>query len=231
MSIEQVVQELSPGAIISLIEVDLTSLGDIVYRFHNGTNELKADVVWQGNTYTQFPIDLEGFETSTQGTLARPSLKIANVSGVIGALIKSVGDMIGGKITRKRTMVKYLDAINFTGGINSTADPAVYFPDDIYFIDRKVSENKIFVEFELASSLDIQGIKLPRRQIIQNSCTWIYRSAECTYAGGAVADSNDNPTGDINLDVCGKRLGSCQLRFGTVNILPYGGFPGAGLLN
>jgi lambda family phage minor tail protein L len=31
-----------------------------------------------------------------------------------------------------------------------------------------------------------------------------------------------------NFDVCGKRLTSCQLRFGSAN-LPYGGFPGANL--
>jgi len=231
MSIVQTVQELSPGAIVSLIEVDLTGLGDSIYRFHNGTNELNTSVVWQGNTYTQFPVELVGFETSTQGSLSRPTMKIANVSGLLVPLMKSLDDLIGGKITRKRTMVKYLDAVNFVGGVNPTADAAVYFADDIYFIDRKVTENKVFVEFELVSSLDLDGIKIPRRQIIQNSCTWLYRSGECTYAGGAVADSNDNPTADPALDVCGKRLTSCQLRFGTTAILPYGGFPGAGLLS
>lgn len=231
MAIEQTVQELSPGAILSLIEVDLTNIGDNLYRFHNGTNELNTAVTWQGNIYTQFPVELTGFETSTQGAVARPTLKLANVTGLIGSLLRGFDDIIGGKVTRKRTMAKYLDAINFTSGLNPTADPNVFFPDDIYFIDRKVSENKVFVEFELASSLDINGIKIPRRQIIQNSCTWIYRSAECTYAGGPVADSNDNLTTDPNLDVCGKRLGSCKLRFGDTVTLPYGGFPGAGLLS
>jgi len=231
MSISNDVQELSPGAIIHFVEIDLTSLGDNIYRFHNGTNELKTAVIWQGNTYTQFPVELTGFETSTQGSLNRPLLKIANVSGLIVSLLKGLDDLVGGKVTRKRTMVKYLDAVNFIGGTNPTADPAVYFQDDIYFIDRKVAENKVFVEFELISSLDLNGIKLPRRQIIQNSCTWIYRSGECTYAGGAVADVNDNPTSDPDLDVCGKRLSSCQLRFGTIAVLPYGGFPGTGLLS
>lgn len=231
MTIETTVQELSPGAIITLIEIDLTSLGDILYRFHNGTNELNTDVTWQGNLYTRFPIDISGFQTSTQGSLPRPTLLIANVSGLIIPLLKNFGDLIGGKITRKRTMVKYLDAVNFTGGVNPTADITAYFPDDIYFINRKISENKVQVSFELTSSLDLEGIKIPRRQIIQNSCTWGYRSAECTYAGGAVADVNDVATAVLAEDACGKRLGSCQLRFGTIATLPYGGFPGAGLLN
>lgn len=231
MTIAKTVQELSPGAIITLIEVDLTDIGDTIYRFHNGTNELNTAVTWQGNLYSQFPVELTGFESSTQGALSRPTLKLANVTGLLIPLLKSLSDLVGGKITRKRTMVKYLDAVNFDGGVNPTADVAAFFADDIYFIDRKIAENKVFIEFELISSLDLNGIKIPRRQIIQNSCTWIYRSAECTYAGGAVADSNDNLTSDTNLDVCGKRLSSCQLRFGTTAILPYGGFPGAGLLS
>lgn len=231
MSIETNVQELSPGSIVIFVEMDLTALGGLVYYFHNGTNELKASVVWQGEVYSPFPIELTGFNASSEGVMARPTMRIANIGGIVGAIIQELGDITGGKITRKRTMVKYLDTVNFTGGINPTADPAVYFADDIYFIDRKVSENRIYVEFELVSSLDVSGIKLPRRQIIQNSCTWIYRSGECSYAGGAVADINDNPTGDIDLDVCGKRLNSCELRFGTVATLPYGGFPGAGLLS
>jgi lambda family phage minor tail protein L len=230
MTIESNVQELSPGSIVTFVEMDLTVLGGLVYYFHNGTNELKSSVIWQGNTYTPFPVELTGFDVSSEGAMARPILRLANIGGLIGAIIQGLGDITGGKITRKRTMVKYLDAVNFTGGVNPTEDPNVFFSDDLYFIDRKTSENKIYIEFELVSSLDVSGIKLPRRQIIQNSCTWIYRSGECSYAGGAVADINDNPTGDIDLDVCGKRLNSCELRFGTLITLPYGGFPGAGLL-
>lgn len=230
MSIETDIQSLSPGDIITLVELDLTSFGDTIYYFHDGTNELRASVVWQGDTYAPFPINLKGFEIGSQGSLPRPTMTISNIGGLLGAFFQGLGDITGAKVTRKRTMVKYLDAVNFTGGVNPSADPNVFFADDVYYIERKVNQNKIYIEFELASSLDISGIKLPRRQVIQNSCTWGYRSAECSYAGGAVADINDNPTGDINDDVCGKRLNSCQLRFGTVATLPYGGFPGAGLL-
>jgi len=62
---------------------------------------------------------------------------------------------------------------------NPTADPAAEFPVDIFYIDRKASETKDAVEFELSSSFDVAGVQLPRRQIIQNVCTWRYRGAEC----------------------------------------------------
>lgn len=231
MTIQSDIQSLAPGSLVEMFVVDLTSIGDSVYRFHAGTNELKAAVVWQGNTYSPLPIMASGFEVNGQGTLPRPSIKVANITGVMGTLVNSLDDLIGGKVTRKRTMVKYLDAVNFTGGVNATADPNQYFPDEVYFINRKVSENKVFIEFELSSAMDVQGIMLPRRQVIQNTCAWVYRSAECSYAGGAVADINDNPTTVLANDVCGKRLVSCKARFGAYAQLPFGAFAGAGLIS
>lgn len=113
---------------------------------------------------------------------------------------------------------------------NGTADPNQYLDREIWFIDRKSAENKVFVEFELSAAFDVAGVLLPRRQCIQNVCTWAYRSAECGYTGGPVADRNDEPVTDLADDVCGKRLSSCRLRFGQYAPLPFGGFPGAGLV-
>ena len=125
--------------------------------------------------------------------------------------------------------MKYLDAVNFTGGVNPTADPNAALDDEIWYIDRKTSENKIYVEWELVSGLDLENNYLPKRQCIQNVCTWKYRSAECSYAGGAVADKNDNPTFQIDRDECGKRIASCKLRFPNQQ-LPFGGFPAITLI-
>ena len=147
----------------------------------------------------------------------------------MGALVDTYEDMIGTIVTRRRTLAKYLDAVNFPNGVNATADPTAVFPDDVYAINRKVSHTKLSIEFELASNIDVQGVMVPRRQILQHICTWGYRSAECGYAGGAVATAKDVPTSDILLDVCGKRVDSCKLRFGTNAPLPYGGFVGAGV--
>ena len=157
-------------------------------------------------------------------------LKVANITGILGALVKELDDLVNAKLTRIRTFAKYLDAINFPGGTNPLADPNQILDKEIWIIDRKSSENKIFIEFELAASFDVQGVSLPRRQVIQNVCTWKYRSSECSYSGPAVADINDAATSDINKDRCGKRLNSCKLRFGETAILPYGGFPSAGLI-
>ena len=223
MAVRSDIQKLEPGALVEFYEIDSTSLGGTIDRFHAGVNEKGLDVVWQGQTYLRFPIKAEGFTKTSEGTLPRPVLTVSNVGGFVGALIRPYDDFIGAKVTRKRTFVKYLDAVNFTAG-NPSADPNAHFDDEIYYIDRKADENNSYISFELAASWDVAGVKLPRRRVIKTVCPWKYRSSECSYTGGPVATITDEPTTDSNLDQCGKRLSSCALRFSGV--LPFGGFPG-----
>jgi len=223
-------QRLEPGAIVELFEVDLTPFGGELLRFHAGTNALRQNVVWQGNTYTAFPIQASGFEFNGQGQAPRPKLLVANVIGSITALVLQYDDIVGAKVTRIRTLAKYLDAVNFPGGSNPTADPGAEFPRDVFYVDRKATETNELVEFELSPAMDVTGVMLPRRQIVQNICVWRYRGAECGYTGTTYFNSSDQSVGTLAQDVCGKRLSSCKARFGQFAELPYGGFPAAGLV-
>ena len=45
-----------------------------------------------------------------------------------------------------------------------TPDPTAEFPQEIYKIDRKSSENREVVQFELAAVFDLAGIRAPNRQ-------------------------------------------------------------------
>lgn len=224
------INKLAPSAVIELFELDLTLIGGPVAYFHAGTNQLRQPIVWRGQEYQPIPIEVTGFDISGQGQLPRPKMRVSNYLSAITALIIELGDPIGCKVTRKRTLKKYLDTVNFEGGLNPTADPDAAFPDDIFYIDRKALENRDVVEFELASSIDLAGVRLPRRQVIQNLCSFIYRGGECSYAGTNYFDTNDQAVTLESQDVCGKRISSCKLRFGANAALPFGGFPGAGLL-
>jgi lambda family phage minor tail protein L len=225
------VQKLAPSAIIELFEIDASVIVGVptLYRFHSGKNQLIGDLVWQGNTYNAFPIEASGFEWNGKGQMPRPKVVVSNVLGTITALVLAYQDLIGCKFTRIRTLQKYLDVVNFITG-NPDADPTAEFPRDVYYIDRKSNETKDLVEFELAASLDLAGVALPRRQVVQNYCPWKYRGAECGYTGTNYFDTNDAPVASLALDVCGKRLSSCRARFGQYGELPYGGFPAAGLM-
>jgi lambda family phage minor tail protein L len=228
--IEADIQQAFAGQLVELFEVDLNTIGiDEHLYFHNGVNELGDNVTFNGIVYTRFAIEAEGFERSGSGQQARPVLRIANVDGLISAVSRANQDLVKVKVIRRRTFLKYLDAVNFAGGENPTADPNAALDDEIYFIDRKSGENKMQVEYELASALDLEGQFLPKRMCVRSNCVWKYRSAECSYAGPPVATKYDEPTSDPLLDDCGKRLDSCRLRFGTGE-LPIGVFPAIALI-
>ena len=135
------------------------------------------------NAYTAIPIEISGIEIGADGAQARPTLNVANIVGAassggndttIGIELESLGSLtneffIGRKLTRRRTLGEHL--LNF-------GDPAVIpqeFPIATYVIDRISEENSIMVSFELASPLDVEGIKVPNRVIIGKYCSFQYQ--------------------------------------------------------
>jgi len=168
-------QSINPGAIIELftLTLDATLHGaTTVYRFHNGSNmNANGNIVWAGNTYEKFPIQCEGFQFGSTGTLPRPTISVSNIFGTITALLQAANqttignDLNGTKLVRIRTLARYLDAVNFEGNTNpyGTPDPTAEFPQEIYFLDRKVTENRDVVQWEAISALDLVNVKLPKR--------------------------------------------------------------------
>jgi len=224
-------QEVSPGAVIELFQLVLNTAQHGInqtFYFHAGTNQLESNVVWQGNTYQAFPIEAEGFEWDGQGSLPRPKIRAANVLGTLSNLILSLPEGLeGAKVVRIRTLARFLDAVNFPSSINPTADPNASWEPEIYYIDRKASETRTAVEYELASAFDLVGVRAPKRQCVAR-CQWVYRSAECGYTGLTYFNDKDQPVGSSAQDSCSKQLSGCELRFGQYAQLPFGGFPGIG---
>ena len=168
-------QNVNPSAIIELFTLQLDNSlhgATTVYRFHAGTSlKDNGEIIWAGNSYQRFPIQAEGFAFK-KGQLPRPTLTVSNALGTITAILLSVNtttagnDLTGATVTRIRTLAKFLDAVNFPGDINpyGTPDPTAEFPQEIYKIDRKSTENRDVVQFELASVFDLAGIRAPQRQ-------------------------------------------------------------------
>jgi lambda family phage minor tail protein L len=236
-------QKVNPSSIIELFELELTTAlhgVDFTYRFHAGINDVGSgaqDIIWDGNTYAKYPIEVEGFDYNAEsGSLPRPTIRVSNLFGSITAILLQVNattpgnDLTGAKLTRIRTLVRYIDGANFSGGTNpyGTPDTSAKLPDEIYYVARKITESRDLVEFEMAASFDLAGVRAPKRQCSANLCPWIYKGAECGYSGTSYFDENDKAVTDSADDKCGKRLSSCQARFGSTAELPFGGFPGIG---
>ena len=166
-------QDINPSAIIELFTLQLSTAlhgANTIYRFHAGSNlSANGKIVWATNEYLRFPIQASGFAFQ-KGQLPRPKIAISNATGLISSILLSVNqttagnDLTGATITRIRTLAKFIDAVNFADGTNATADPTAEFPQEVYSIDRKSTETREVVEFELAAPTDLAGVRIPKRQ-------------------------------------------------------------------
>ena len=166
-------QDINPSAIIELFTLQLSTAlhgANTIYRFHAGSNlNANGKIVWAGNEYLRFPVQASGFAFQ-KGQLPRPNLIISNATGLISSILLSVNetttgnDLTGATVTRIRTLAKFIDAVNFADGTNATADNTAEFPKEIYSIDRKATETREIVEFELAAPTDLAGVRIPGRQ-------------------------------------------------------------------
>ena len=166
-------QDINPSAIIELFTLQLSTAlhgENTIYRFHAGSNlNANGKIVWAGNEYLRFPVQASGFAFQ-KGQLPRPKLIISNATGLISSILLSVNetttgnDLTGATVTRIRTLAKFIDAVNFADGTNATEDSTAEFPQEIYSIDRKATESREVVEFELAAPTDLAGVRIPGRQ-------------------------------------------------------------------
>ena len=133
-------QSINPSSVIELFVIELNTAlhgSNNIYRFHNGANmNANGQVVWAGNSYLRFPIECNGFEFGSRGSLPRPTITVSNVFGTITAIIQDINtttagnDLNGAKFIRIRTLARFLDAVNFAPVTSSStttqtvADPA-----------------------------------------------------------------------------------------------------------
>lgn len=187
MALENDVKRGWHEAIVELYEIDLSTIGEGFSDKFFLTNQTMPDdssVRFNGKTYTPFPIEAGGFDKNTNGQFARPELTVSNVLGTFSAAIASAEDLVGAKVTRRRTLFKYLDN-------GPEPDSSQEFPEDVFFIERKSAETNLSVTWQLSSKIDVEGVLLPRRVITQDACVWRYRGPECGYSGPPVANEFD----------------------------------------
>ena len=314
---------------IALPGFDLGDSNGNYYLFAGFDGET-TKITFNSKTYTAIPAQISGIDITSSGAHSRPTLTIANIpvlSGnaqaktVAGANDSSSPGDIGTLDEIRRDAIKSQDLsgnsddifIPFERNDELIGTKVVYhktlksklssgeeFPSQTFYIDRIASENNLFVSFELASPMDIEGAKIPARMVIGRYCPWQYQGVELGFGGGCTWDINSdqhsffrhddtkiNVTNHTNykgdwdeddatyekghyvktttsgrveiweviaseapagkdprynrqywkrIDVCGKILNSCKVRFQgnssdtTLNQdvpLPFGGFPGS----
>ncbi|QCA18273.1 phage minor tail protein L [Citrobacter freundii] len=240
---------LAPGGRVRLVEADASEFSGGIHRFHyspfpHSPTEIDAangdeaklgpkPIIWDGKIFDFWPFQISDLALSTDQA-AEPKLSVSNLDGHITALCLQFKDMVNAKVSIIDTYAVYLDAANFPGGVNVTADPTM-FTLQTFWLDTKTSEDDEVVTWALSSPADLQGLVIPTRQIT-SLCEWAlrgqYRSGDgCTYNGTAYFDAKGNAVSDPALDVCGGCLSDCRKRFGAglsepnTATLDFGGFP------
>jgi lambda family phage minor tail protein L len=226
-------QRLDPGAIVSLFQLDTRKVGGQILYFVQG-NELEEEVKFGGRAYTPIDCEFEGLEVTGVGDLPQPTIRLSNTDGIAQTAINTFGDLLGCMVTRIRTFARHLDG-------HSDADEDAYFGPDMFEIERKVSENPVFIEWELSASIDQEGKQLPGRQLLRNTClaryrewtdgAWDYSMSDdgmCPYTGSNYFDENDQAVASPTNDVPSRTITCCEKRFGKKNPLYTWAFPGIG---
>jgi len=214
-------QEIDEGY-VELFDFTLPS-GTIVHLFkglEDGTSSVYFPPKGGGTPieYIAMPLELTGIEVTSSGASTRPTLSMANIPSLtrtladnettledirqdeVEALLSGEGiytneDFLG-------TVVEYRSTL--TNHLKQDGDPTslpVEFPSHRFVLDRVSSENNILVQFELATVFDLEGVKLPYRQINGRYCPWEYQGhalsgqGGCTWpldSRGRFYDKNDN---------------------------------------
>lgn len=177
---------LNPSALLELLILDASAIGGGILRFHDGTDTQSRPVVFRGESYTPLPVKTEGFTMSGSGELPRPTVTFSNLMGVFTGLSRAYGDLVSSRVIRRLVFARNLDGM-------PEADSREMFQEDIYFVERKLRENRMEVTYELVPATDIDGAKIPRRQVIAAACVWRYRSPiGCAFASNVAIGDKDN---------------------------------------
>jgi lambda family phage minor tail protein L len=174
----------------------------------------------------------EGFEVTTKGAPPTPTVTVSNLYGAGNLLLDSYLGLIGSDFTRILTLRRFLDD-------GTTPDPNAMITREKFVVAQKTSHTAIEIVFRLATRMDQEGTKLPRRQILRDVCTHSYRywdanigalnysKATCPYTGPGFWTPEDVPTSPL-LDQCSRTIVGCTLRFPGGQPLPARFFPGVG---
>lgn len=210
---------LDNTSVLDLFEIKLNDF-DGYFRFH-GSKNLKSNIIFKGKEYLFIPCEISNLEYSSDAKQNRPTLSIANINNYISNLIKDRKDLIGKRFYRKKILTKDLDDVNF-GGSNKNTLGASSFSSfisvDTFVIQKKNSENKDKVEFQLANILDLDGQTVPSRKVYNDICQWQYRGYGCNYGKLSDYDGPTIPVKKTKFDTLASVISASSNALSTTNL-------------
>lgn len=175
-------------------------------------------VTFDGIEYAAFPLKVAPTTISTDGSIDKASITVANVSREMMTYVEQYNGMRGCRVQVKSVYESVLDFVYFPqpDGSVVTADNAAKnntaYIEDEFFIDT-YSANEQAITFTLEPIIDL-NIRLPRRRYMVDTCYWTYKGYDtCKHNGVSdmvvsVSSGNHNLViaASANLPTAARRL-------------------------
>jgi len=159
-AITQHIQLQATDPIVELFELDCSSLGGSIYRFTPAVTNNLTSIQFGGHTWSPIPIKIEGLSNNANEAPSQPTLTISNITLELVGPIIALRDLVGAKLIRYRTFERFL-------ATGSSPDSTALLPKDVYIIMKKVVQNNVNIQWQLASTLDKPSLKIPRRLFLK----------------------------------------------------------------
>ncbi len=168
------------GAFINLVQINIT--GESPLRFAQN----QSDVVWGGNTYSAFPIQLGDVNESLQGRIETTIIKISNINRTLEPFLQAHDGAAGALVT---LTVVHSDHLG-------ESVPVVEDTFDVI----ETSADEQWVTFTIGGVSPFKR-RFPRDRYISTICRHFFKGALCLYDGA--------------FTTCDHSLPNCQERENT----------------
>jgi lambda family phage minor tail protein L len=184
------------AVVVICLDIDIPATPQIHITNNN------EDVIFGSNTYTPFPFQIGELGTASKGEVPELQIQIDNTNRIIEAYLQLYDQYL------KVNGISGND-IELTLYVVNTKDTSSAIITE-YFILTSFNTDNQWASFKLGA-LSPFTMRYPRRRLIQNFCTWKFKSAQCGYTGAEAT--------------CDKTLMRCRE---LNNSGRFGGFPGIG---
>lgn len=196
----------SSSAWIVLLEITIPSYATVIRLVKN--NE---DVVFGGETYTAFPMEIDTSSWTSKGDIPSLGVRVSNIANTFNQILREYDGGVGGEVVFTLVSSEHL-----------TED---YAELQRTFTILQASVDNYWVSWTLGSSNPLRQ-RFPLYTYMAHYCNWVqnFKGAECKFAGAAIVKKVDNPVVKFSDDFATfAAQWQNQEGSGTAEILTYPG--------
>jgi len=181
----------SNSAWLTLLEITIPGYATVVRLVKNN-----VDVVFGGETYTAFPMEIDTSSWTSKGDIPSLGIRVSNIANTFNQILREYDGGVGGNVIFTLVSSEHLTEN--------------YAELQREFTILSSSVDNYWVSFTLGSSNPLRQ-RFPLYTYMAHYCNWVqhFKGAECKYAGAETT--------------CNGTWVQCQAYANTSN---FGGFPG-----